>query len=179
MFRMLISALALAFAIVAVSYLVGPRGQTNNPTIARADEPVPPARAPGEVAFEIDEATLTRQMNTAVSGLAFNDTPIGSAIVRDLAVQFRSGRFEANGTAQVGPTSLPLSLGGTIQAQDGRPVVGLSDARIGIVQLPQSSRLAVEQLLQGQLDQLLARQPMRVRSVTLGNGKLTVIGAPG
>ncbi|HEV2121827.1 MAG TPA: hypothetical protein VGW38_03505, partial [Chloroflexota bacterium] len=176
------SAFTLAFAIVAVSYLFGPgpgSGATT-PAPAAGSGRADAARslAPGEVAFEVDDATLTRQVNAALSGVTVEDTPLGSATVRDLSVRFLNGRFEANGTAQMGPTGLPVSLAGTVQARDGRPVVSLSDARIGTVPLPQSSRQAIEQLVQGQLDQLLANRPLRVRSVTLENGMLTIIGAP-
>ncbi len=82
----------------------------------------------------------------------------------------------ATGTAQIGPTPLPVQLGGTVQVQNARPRIVLSDARISGVQMPQAARQSVESTLQSQLDTLMASQPMRVSSVTIGSGTLTVIG---
>jgi hypothetical protein len=188
MLRMLTSAFLLAVAILVVAFVVRPTGTPASAPAPQAPpgaqsappaaEPAPPPRAPGEVAVEIDEATLTRQVNAAAAGLTFDDTPLGSASVRDLRVQLRGGQVVATGTAQIGPTPLPVSLTGTVQAQNGRPDVVVSDARIGIVQLPQSTRQTIEQTLQAQLDGALRNQPVRVRSVTIGDGKITIIGAP-
>ncbi len=108
--------------------------------------------------------------------MAVADTPLGAATVRDLAVQLRGGQIRATGTAQVGPTPLPVALAGTVAAQDGRPRLTLSSAAISGVQLPQTARAGLETTLQSQLNALLANQPVRVSSVTIGSGKLTIIG---
>ncbi len=191
MLRLFGSGFVLLLAILAVSLLVrqpnapaqsgdglpggssGAAGTAGQP----AAEPVPPTAAAGQVVLEFDEATLTRQANTAMSGMAIAGTPLGSATVRDLAVQLRAGQIGVTGTAQVGPTPLPLQLGGTVQVQNGRPRLVLSDARISGVQMPQAARQSVEGTLQTQLDSLIAGQPVRLSSATAGNGKLTLIGS--
>lgn len=185
MLRLFGSGIALLVAIVAAALFFPARDATAPsassgaaavaPTAAR--EPIPPTAAAGQVALEFDEATLTRLAASGVSGMTVDAGPLGAATVRDLAIQLRAGQIQATGTAQLGPTPLPLSLGGTVQAANGRPQVALSDARIAGVQMPQSARAAVQQTLQTQVDQLIAGQPVRVSSVTIGSGKLTIIGS--
>jgi hypothetical protein len=138
----------------------------------------PPAAppAPGEVVFEVDEATLTRQLNAGLSGVSVADTPLGPAMVRDVTAQLRAGQVVANGTAQLGPTSLPVSLATRIEVQSGRPRATLVDARLSGVQLPEDMRRDVEALVQGQIDHLIAGQPLRVRAVSIADGKMTIVG---
>jgi hypothetical protein len=186
-FRFFGSAAVLLVAIVAVALLAPQfRGQApaapGTPAAAgqgvapAAAEPVPPPPGPGEVRLEFDEATLTQMANANLGAAPLPDTPLGTAQLRDIAVQLRGGQITARGTAMVGPTPLPVQLAGAVQAQNGRPTFALSDARIGPVQMPQAARRSVEQLLQSQLDQLVAAERIRVSSVTAGSGKLTIIG---
>ena len=186
MFRVIGSAVALFVAIVAAALFFSPRQPTASTAPASAPasaaqstsgQPVPPTAATGQVAFEFDEATLTRLAASGVNGMSIDAGPLGAATVRDLAIQLRSGQIQATGTAQLGPTPLPLTLAATVQAVNGRPHLTLADARIAGVQMPQAARTAVEQTLQAQVDQLIAGQPIRVSSVTVGSGKLTLIGA--
>lgn len=126
---------------------------------------------------EVDEATLTEQANANLAGQPLGDTPLGPATVRTVAVQLRDGQVRATGTAQVGPTPLPVSLTATITAQAGRLDVALADARISGLPMPASARQYVEQALQTQVDQVLSGRQVRVRSVTVAEGKLTIVGA--
>ena len=184
MVRLFGSALVLFVAIVAAA-LFFPAPETSetpspsgaSPAGQTAQEPVPPPVAPGQVALEFDEATVNRLASTSMSGMAIDAGPLGAATVRDLAVRLRGGQIQATGTAVLGPTPLPIALASTVGAENGRPRLTLVDARVGGVQLPQAARTGVEQALQGQVDQLTAGQPMRVSSVTIGNGKLTIIGS--
>ena len=186
-FRFFGSAAVLLVAIIAVALLAPQlRGQapaapgapaaTGQGAAPPAAEPVPPAPAPGDVRLEFDEATLTQMANANLASAPLPDTPLGTAQLREIAVQLRGGQITARGTALVGPTPLPVQLAGGVQAQNGRPMIALSDARIGPVQMPQAARQSVEQMLQSQLDQLVAGERIRVTSVTAGSGKLTIIG---
>lgn len=171
--------MALLVAIVAAALFFPPRERVSLPapdTSSRATTAAPTA-GPGQVALEFDEAQLTRLASSGVSGMSFDAGPLGAATVRDLAVQLRAGQIQATGTAQIGPTPLPLALGGTVQPVNGRPRLSLSDARLAGVQIPQAARAAVEQTLQSQVDQLIAGQPVRVSSVTIDGGKITIVGS--
>ena len=184
MLRFLGSAVALFVAIVAAALFFPPRDEAapNAPAASGAagvssSAIVAPTPAPGQVALEFDEAQITRLASGGAAGLSFDAGPLGAATVHDLAVQLRGGQILASGTAQIGPTPLPLALGGTVQAANGRPRLALSDARLAGVQMPQAARTAIEQTLQTQVDQLIAGQPVRVSSVTIDGGKMTIIGS--
>ena len=183
MVRFLGSALVLLVAIVAAALFFPAKQQTPAspapvvPNTPAVQEPVPPPVAPGQIALEFDEAAINRLASSNMGGMAIDAGPLGAATVRDLSIRLRSGQIQATGTAVLGPTPLPIALAGTVLAENARPRLSLGDARVGGVQLPQAARLAVEQALQGQVDQLIAGQPVRVSSVTIGNGKLTIIGS--
>lgn len=184
MVRLFGSALVLFVAIIAAALFFPARDQPASiPAAAPASapaaaaEPVPPPIGPGQVALEFDEATINRVAAGGLGGMAIDAGPLGAATVRDLSVRLRTGQIQATGTAVLGPTPLPIALAGTIVAENSRPRLALSDARIGGVQMPQAARAGVEQALQGQVDQLIAGQSLRVSSVTIGNGMLTIIGS--
>jgi hypothetical protein len=181
MLRLFGSGVALLVAIVAAALFFPPRDRQPAPADRTAQggqsTVAVPTLGPGQVALEFDEAQLTRLAAAGVSGMAIDAGPLGSATVRDFAVRLQGGQILASGTAQIGPTPLPLTLGGTLQAVNGRPRLALSDARLSGVQMPQAARAAIEQTLQSQVDQLTAGQPLRVSSVTVDNGKLTIIGS--
>lgn len=181
MIRLFGSALVLFVAIVAAAlFFPAADGATDGQPASSAppaSEPVPPPVAAGQIALEFDEATVNRLASGGLAGMAVDAGPLGAATIRDLNVRLRSGLIQASGTAQLGPTPLPIALAGTIRAENNRPRLSLADARVGGVQVPQAARAAVEQALQAQVDQLIADQPVRVSSVTIGNGKLTMIGS--
>jgi hypothetical protein len=178
MVRLFGSALVLFVAIIAAALFFPPREQTAAPAPAAApQEPAPPPVGPGQVSLEFDEATINRLAAGSLGGTAIDAGPLGAATVRDLSVKLRSGQIQATGTAVLGPTPLPIALAGTVVAENARPRLSLSDARIGGVQLPQAARLGVEQALQAPVDLLIAGQAIRVSSITIGNGKLTIIGS--
>lgn len=151
------------------------RAVTPNPPPTPA---LTPGRAPGEVTVELDEATLTQQANASLAGQSLGDTPLGPAAVRSVALQLRDGQIRASGTAQVGPSPLPFSLAGTVTTEGGRMRVTLTDARLSNLPMPASARRYVEETLQAQVDSVVARQRVRVRTVTVADGKLTIVGAP-
>jgi hypothetical protein len=160
-----------------------PTAPTATRGVAAATPPGAPAGgattagAAGEVALEVDEATLTRQANAALAGQPVGDTPLGQATLRQITVQLRDGKITTTGTAQVGATTLPLEVVGTVDAAGGQLRVAVSSVRIGGFPLPTSVSGQVEQALQAQVNQTLAGQSIRIRSVAIANGKLTVVGA--
>ena len=156
-----------------------PRAATNPPAAPApgATQAPGPTPAPGEVVVQLDEATLTQQVNASLSGQPVDVAPLGTATLRNLSVQLRNGQIAATGTAQVGPTNLPISIAGTPDVQAGRLRVALTDARVSGLPLPSSTRQYVEQSLQAQVDQVMAAQRVRARTVTVADGRLTVVGA--
>lgn len=149
-------------------------GSTGTP----ASPATPPPLAPGEVRVQLDEATLTRQLNAGLAGQASVDTPFGRATARDLAVKLQDGQISVTGNAVVGGTALPVTIGAVPLVEAGKVRVSVTEARIGGFMLPQSVRQTIEGNVQTQLDQALARQPMRISRVAVAGGTLTITGAP-
>lgn len=136
----------------------------------------PPTAAPDETALVLDEATLSDRLNSAVAGQSLGDTPLGPATARDLAVQLRDGQVRVTGQAQAGGASLPVSIAGVVRVESEQPVVEVREAKVGSISLPEGTRQQLERSLQQQVNQVLAENRVRVRSVTIADGVLTLIG---
>lgn len=128
------------------------------------------------VVFEVDERTITQEAQATVVGQDVGETPLGRATVQSIDVVLENGEVVANGQAKVGALTMPYSVVGTVNVMNGRPVVRVTQARAGGFGMPASTVQGIEQTLQSQLDQLLAQERMRVRSVTIQNGKMRVVG---
>ena len=117
---------------------------------------------------------MTRQLNAGLSGFSVGDTPLGPATVRDVTAQLHAGQVVATGTAQIGQ-SLPVSLASRIEVLAGRPRATLV-TRASADATPEAMRRDVEALVQSQIDQLIAGLPLRVRAVSIADGKMTIVG---
>lgn len=149
-----------------------------SPAVPRdSDRPAPPPTpAASELSVELTQETLTERMNQRLAGQPLGETPLGPATLSRLTAQLKPGQILATGDAQVLGTSVPVSVTGHVDMQAGKPLVVIDDARAASVPLPSASREALRTVLQEQVDQELARLPMRVKSVTITEGKLLVIG---
>jgi hypothetical protein len=137
------------------------------------------ARAPGagELSIDMTEAALTDEVNTRLAGRSLGQTPFGVATVKRLGIRLLPDHVEADGDAAVGPTTVPLSLAGTVSVLSGAPVVSLWQARAAGMPLPEQARALLEHSVQSDLQAVLDEQRVRLLSVTLGSGKLTVVGS--
>jgi hypothetical protein len=133
--------------------------------------------AADEMTLELDEATLTAQLRSILGGKPLADTPLGPAAASDLVVQVGNGQITASGTAQAGAASLPVSLTFGVEAQAGRLVIAVREARVGGVTLPEAARQPIEQSVQSPVDQMLGQQHIKVHSATLGRGKLVLVAS--
>jgi hypothetical protein len=136
-----------------------------------------PTPAPNEFSVEVTDAALTEQLNARLAGQSLGDTPLGPASLRRVGVEFRNSQVLTSGDAQVGATSVPLSLSSTIDLVAGKPVVAVHEASAAGFPLPAVARRAIQQAMQTQLEAAVARRPMRIRSLTITSGKLLLIGA--
>jgi hypothetical protein len=134
------------------------------------------AEASGATSVEVSEALLSERINSRVAGASLGQTPFGAASIKRLGVRVKPDRVEASGDADVAGQEVPVSLGATIDVQAGAPIVTLRDASAAGLPLPESTRASLERSLQSSLDDLVTRQRLRLSSVTLGEGKLTVVG---
>jgi hypothetical protein len=166
------------FVLAIVLVLAGMWYVGGSPAVPQdTDRPAPPP-TPGasELSVELTQATLTERLNQRLAGQPLGDTPLGPATLTRLTTQLNPGQILATGDAQAGGASVPVSLTGHVDMQAGRPMVIISDARAAGVPLPSAAREGLRAALQEQVDQELARLPMRVKSVTITEGKLLVIG---
>jgi hypothetical protein len=167
-----IRALAIAIVLIAVGGLAvrfGFGAMLGQP-------PATPTPSPGQVSLDVSEAVLTDRLNTTLVGRSLGPTPMGEAAVKHLAIRLTPDRVEADGDAAVGSTTVPVSLGGTVSVLGGVPVVSLKDASANGVPLPERTRTMLEESLQSNLQALLAAQHLTLSSLTVGNGKLTLVG---
>lgn len=157
-------------------------GQPNGVSAAGASDTAPQAQADvarGEVALEIGEEELARELNARLAGQGLGATPIGDAAVERFTASLRNGQVQIGGDARVGAAGAPFTVVGQVAPSgDGRPVVRVTDARVAGAPMPDAVRERIEQTLQAEFDRQFARRPMRVRSVEVGGGRLRAIGAP-
>ena len=153
------------------------------PTPGIAPTAAPPAAskpAPGknEIAVEVSEVDLTRQLNQELAGRVLGETPLGPATAERLQVSLQDGRAQITGSARVGGVSVPVTAALTGAPESGRVKLTLRDARIAGLPAPEPLRAELETAAQRELDQLLARQRFRVSSVEISQGRLRASGAP-
>jgi len=132
--------------------------------------------SPTAVAYEIDEAALSAQLNAALAGRSLGETPLGTASAEEMAVYLRDDQLLINGTVQAGQVRLPMTLAATAAVQGGHVLVQVRGAELGNVPVPEAVRRELEQRLQDQVDQSLANWRLAVQSVHIGDGKLAVAG---
>jgi hypothetical protein len=131
-----------------------------------------------EVTIELDEATLSSELNAQLAGRSLAQTPLGPATARALAVHLGDGQLEVTGTAQAGAVSAPINLTAVVEVQARRILVQVRDVRMGGVALPEVSRRGVEQVLQDQVDREIVQHRVTPRSATITQGKLVLVGTP-
>ncbi|MDQ6673173.1 MAG: hypothetical protein M3069_20945 [Chloroflexota bacterium] len=64
----------------------------------------------------------------------------------------------------------------SVDVQDGRPVVHVQQATVAGAAVPETTRFAIEGVLQGEVDDAVARARFDVDTVRIGEGTLTVRG---
>ena len=150
---------------------------------APAVDPAPRAQPDpvrGDVAFEIEQAELSRQLNQQLAGRPLGQTPLGDAVLERIQLSLHAGQAEATGSARLGGASVPVSsqLVPSIDS-DGRLDVRISRATVAGLPVPDPVRADLERSIEAELGRVINRQSLRLRSLEIGDGKLRVIGTPG
>jgi hypothetical protein len=133
--------------------------------------------APGDRTTDITESELTTLFNQQVVGQTIADTPLGPATLEHITAQLRDGRLRADGDASVASASVPVTMTARFDVDNGQPVVIVEDLRAAGVALPPAARGSIQQTLQKQLDAQLQPLHLRVKSLTIADGTLHVIGS--
>lgn len=126
--------------------------------------------------FQIDEPTLTQDLNAWAAGQPLFQTPVGQARLQDLTVRLRNDQLALRGTAEAGWVRAPVDVAASASVQMGRVQVQVREAHINGVDVPEVARREFAQQLQDQLDQTVAVNHAVVRSVRVADGKLVVSG---
>jgi len=132
-----------------------------------------------ELSVEVDQATLTSQLSATLAGQTLAETPLGPLEVDTLAVELRDGALTVSGTARAGWLAVPVDLTASAVARSGRVLVRVDQAHVGGLPLNDGIRQGIERTLQDELSRGLDRTGVSVRSVTIGDGRLVVVGALG
>ena len=178
MLKLLIGAALVVLAAVGV--VGAPRAAQTQPQAQPQQQAAPaqvaPTPAADEQSIELTETQLSDALSQRLVGQALGSTPLGPATLQRLGVQLRNGQIQASGDAQVGGSTVPVTMTSHVDVQDGRPLAVVDDARAAGMPVPQSARASLQQAIQTQLDQEIGRLGLRVRSVAIADGKLTVVG---
>ena len=133
---------------------------------------------PGQQTVQITESELSQRLQQQVVGQSLGSTPLGPAtLTRISSTRLTDGHLQADGDARVASATVPVSLSASATAKDGRAVVSVDDLRAGGVPLPATARDSVQQALQTEVDQQVDQLQLRVTSLTIGDGKLTLVGS--
>ncbi len=133
-------------------------------------------RASRDWSVEIDEATLTQNLNGWARAQPPVQTPLGMARLEDLTVELRDDQVVLKGTAQAAWVRAPVDLLASASVQSGHAQIRLREAHVNGVQVPEVMRRQLEQQLQGRLDQSVEAYHVIVRSVRVSVGALVVSG---
>jgi hypothetical protein len=132
----------------------------------------------GELAVEIGEVELSRQLSQQLLGRPLAQTPLGTASVDSVQVELHPGRAEVSGTARLGGVDAPFTMIMTALAEpSGSVKIALSEARLSGLLVPEVARAELEGQVQREVDRLIGQQAIRVRSVELTEGRLRAVGS--
>jgi hypothetical protein len=160
----------MAFSLVPIGMALSLTFGAMQPTISA--EPLAQAQ---ESRYEIDAGTISQSLNAwAASGGAIQ-TPLGSARLQQLSADISNGELIVRGTASTGWFNVPVDAAATASAQGGNVQVHVVDAHVNGMDVPDAARGQLEQELQSQVSQSIARSGVAVRSVQLGDGTLAII----
>lgn len=125
---------------------------------------------------QVDDATLTQNLNTWAAQQPSLQTPVGTAQLQRLTVHMADDQVLLNGVADTGWIAEPFSAEMFASVSGGRATVHVSNAQLGDLTVPDSARSALEQELQHQLDQFVAANRVTVESVSIRPGTLVING---
>ncbi|MGE3268441.1 MAG: hypothetical protein AB7P40_06820 [Chloroflexota bacterium] len=135
---------------------------------------------PRDVVVEVTEAQLETQLNDVLVGQPLGNTPLGDATIQSVSVQLRDHLIQVGGGARAGFLQAPFLASGTIVPNSaGRPMVQVSQASVGGIELPEPVRESLAGSLQGHIDGLLTQQAVKIRTIDIADGKMRVVGTSG
>jgi DUF2993 family protein len=176
---MRVLALVLVVGALGVVMWMGGPGRVT-PVLAppaAADQPTRVSTAPGQQSIQITETELNQELSQQLVGQPLGSTPLGMATLTRISTRLADGHLQADGDARAGSASVPVSLRASGTANDGRAVLLVDEMRAAGVPLPAAARDSVQQSIQRQIDRQVDQMQLRVSSISIGDGKLTLVGS--
>ncbi|SRR5260370_4517872 len=146
---------------------------TQSPIIPSAAAPVSRAH---EWSFQLDETTLSNDVNAWAAAQPPVQTPLGVARLQDVTMSLRADQLGLRGTAVAGWVHAAVNASATASVEHGRVLVQIVGVNLNGAALPDSVRRQLEQQVQDQLDRSIESERVLVSSVLVGEGSLTVSG---
>jgi LmeA-like phospholipid-binding len=168
-------ALLIVLAVFAGATWMSTFGRSATPSAATASTSAQPG--PSDQVIQITQADLNQRLQQKLVGQPLGSTPLGAATLERITTSLSDGHVVANGDAQLGSATVPMSLSASCTVQDGRALVSVDDLRAAGVPLPAGARQSVQQALQAQLDDAVNERQLRVSSISIANGVLTLKGS--
>jgi hypothetical protein len=134
-----------------------------------------PAQAP-QWHYETDASAISQTLNTWAATGGGIQTPFGTARLQQVTADISNDQLTVRGTATAGWVSVPVDAESTASVQDGNVQVHVVGAHINGINMPDSARAQLEQLLQSQIAQSVSGSGAVVSSVQLTDGKLQITG---
>ena len=132
----------------------------------------------GEQRVEIGEAELSQRLGQRLVGQPLGSTPLGPATLKRLSIQLINGHIAADGDAEVGSTSAPISIIATPGMANNRATIRVDELTAAGIPLPSRARDAVQQAIQSQMDAEVGRLPLKLTAIAVEPGKLVFRGTP-
>lgn len=176
--RTLLVTLAVLIILVSASLACNLPAISPGNSPEPANQPSQPAEQAESIAPSTGQSTsvsLTEsQINTMIEQLLAQDNTLN-----DLQVRLQENKITLTGRVNQGNLLLPLSAELNVFADgQGGIDVQINSAMVGPLPIPQSMRSQFENQLNQGLDPLLANitQGMRIETVAIGNGVVTITG---
>src|SRR3954451_7976681 len=105
----MLKVLLVAGLVVVVAGFWFVRGSAGVPQSASPVAAAAPTAAAGDGTVELTESALSDHLNDQLAGQPLGDTPLGKATLTRLTTQLKPDQLVANGDAQVGGRSVPVT----------------------------------------------------------------------
>jgi hypothetical protein len=137
----------------------------------------PRAASPANWSVQLDDATLTQQLNAWMAGQGVVQTPLGMAQLEDMTAELRDNQLVVHGSVETAGMRAPVDVALSAAVDGGgRVQVQIDGGHLDGVPLPAAALQQVGQLLQTQIDQSVAAYGVDVTSIHVGDGTLVVTG---
>ncbi len=171
-------ALLVAFTMLSARPAPPPEARATTSDTPAAAPPAPPLEQQLSHAQQLARSGQAAQVSLVIrqdelNALIQRESP---GDVRNLRVYFGSGSMAATADVTWHGRTIPITARGTPTVSDGRIYVQVSEVRLGTLHAPEQVRARIESDLQRGIEHLAGGNRMRVTSLSVSPGVMTVQG---